>query len=150
MEAMTIEKPLEPAIQIRQCIISHLRARAQDFSLPVLPEQIRGQLDVSGAPKGAWGVIVSADDLGDHAGNTGRILVDIRPRIAIYSHLDEDADGTICDRVATDVMTIMDEIQYDMQGWMVVWNGNWTLTDSAISDTFRQKIMTATIPIVKQ
>ena len=147
---MSCEKPMNPAIQIRQCIVEYLKARSQDFSLPVLPENIRGTLDISGAPKGAWGIIVSAEDMGDHAGNTGRVLVDIRPRITIYSHLEEDLDGTLCDRVASDVMTIMQSIEYEMQGWMVAWNGNWTLADSSMSDSFRQKTMTALIPIVKQ
>lgn len=139
-----------PALQIRNCIVDFLRLEAGAFSLPVLPDQIRGMLDLSGTPKGLYGITVSAEDLGDHAGNTGRILVDIKPSITIWSHLEEDADGYDCNTLVSDVLAIMQDITYGLDGWNVAWNGNWTVSDTGITDSFRQVVLTATIPIIRQ
>ncbi|MBO4513519.1 MAG: hypothetical protein J5746_12215 [Victivallales bacterium] len=139
-----------PAIQIREAITAHLRSRAQQFTLPVTPDQIRGTLDLSGTPRGFYGIVIAAEDLGDHAGNTGRVLVDIRPSITVFSHLEEDLDGQTCDTLTTDILNLMQSITYTLNGWQVAWRGNWTITDTAINDSFRQNILTATIPIVKQ
>ena len=150
MNTAACGKKLAPATQIRNAIVDHLRAEAQSFSLPALPEQIRGKLDVSGAPKGAWGIVVSAADLGDHGGNTGRVLVDIQPKITVFSHLEEDVDGSICDAISADVLELIQGIQYSLEGWYVAWNGNWTITEVTMTDSFRQVTLISTIPIVKQ
>jgi hypothetical protein len=139
-----------PAIQIRDAITAHLRGRAQDFSLPVLPDQVRGTLDLSGTPKGLYGIVIAAEDMGDHAGNSGRILVDIRPSITVFSHLEEDLDGQQCDTLTSDILRIMQEITYDLDGWAVAWNGNWQVANTQMGDSFRQNTLTATIPIVRQ
>jgi hypothetical protein len=138
-----------PAVQIRDAITDHLRTRAQEFTLQVAPEQIRGILDLSGSPRGVYGIVVSAEDLGDHAGNTGRVLVDIRPSITVFSHLEEDMDGSTCDTLATDALDIMQSIAYQLEGWQVAWNGNWTMSGTTMNDSYRQVTLAATIPIMR-
>ena len=138
-----------PAIQIRDAITAYLRGRAQEFSLPVLPDQVRGTLDLSGTPKGLYGIVIAAEDMGDHAGNTGRVLVDIRPSITVFSHLEEDMDGAQCDTLATDALDIMQSIAYQLEGWQVAWNGNWAVSGTTMSDSFRQVTLSATIPIMR-
>lgn len=139
-----------PAIQIRDAIVRHLRGMVGSYSLPIPVTQIRGTLDLSGTPKDAWGITVGAEDMGDHAGNTGRVLVDIRPTITCFSHLEEDIDGALCDGLASDTLEIMRSIAYTLDGWYVAWTGNWTITDTIMDSSFRQVILSATLPIVRQ
>lgn len=139
-----------PAIQIRDAITAHLRTKAADFNLQVQPDQIRGTLDLSGTPKGLYGIVIAAEDMGDHAGNTGRVLVDIKPTITVFSHLEEDIDGQQCDTLTTDILAAMQGITYNLEGWAVAWNGNWQVTSTSINQSFRQNVLTATIPIVRQ
>ena len=136
-----------PATQIKEAIVAHLRGMIGSYTLPIPETQIRGILDLSGTPKDAYGITVGAEDLGDHAGNTGRILVDIRPTITVFSHLDEDQDGSLCDSLATDTLAIMQTISYSLDGWKVYWNGNWSITDTAMDSSFRQMVLSATLPI---
>jgi hypothetical protein len=139
-----------PATQIKEAIVAHLRGMIASYTMPIPETQIRGLLDLSGTPKDAYGITVGAEDLGDHAGNTGRILVDIRPNIVVFSHLDEDPDGSLCDALAADTLAIMQSIQYCLDGWVVAWNGNWQLTDTQMDNSFRQITLNATLPIVRQ
>jgi len=139
-----------PATQIKDAIVAHLRGMTGSFSLPIPETQIRGILDLSGTPKDVYGITVNAEDLGDHAGNTGRVLVDIKPTITVFSHLDEDQEGTLCDSLASDTLTIMQSIKYSLDGWLVAWNGNWQVADTSMDNSFRQTVLTATLPIVKQ
>lgn len=144
-----------PAIQIKEQIVEHLKSHAgsaseSGFSIDVPEDQIRGILDLSGAPKGLFGITVSAEDQGDWAGNTGRILVSIKPSITIFTHLDEDLDGALCDSLVSDVLTIMQSMVYDLEGWNVAWNGNWQVTDTAMDTSFRQAVLTAVLPITKR
>ena len=139
-----------PAIQIRDAIVQHLRGMSYAFSLPVAAEQIRGTLDLSGELKGLYGVTVAAEDGGDWAGNTNRTLVSIRPRITVFTHLEDDVDGVQCDVLTTDLLNFMQQISYTLEGWQVAWNGNWQISSTGVYDSFRQNILTATIPIVKQ
>ena len=136
-----------PATQIKEAIVAHLKGMIASYSLPIPETQIRGLLDLSGTPKEAYGITVGAEDLGDHAGNTGRVLVDIKPTITVFSHLDEDPDGSLCDSLTADTLAIMQTIQYKLDGWKVYWNGNWSITDTAMDNSFRQMILSATLPI---
>ena len=139
-----------PAEQVKEAIVKHLQSQAMAFSLPVVPDQIRGMLDLSGTPKGVYGITVSAEDGGDWAGNTGRVLISIKPSIIVFSHLEEDLDGTICQQVITDVLSIMQGIKYSLEGWQVAWNGNWTVSETTMTDSFRQTTLSATLPLVRQ
>ena len=139
-----------PAVQIRDAIVRHLRGMIGAYALPIPETQIRGTLDLSGTPKEAYGITVSAEDMGDHAGNTGRVLVDIQPRITVFSHLDEDVDGTLCDSLASDTLEIMQSITYALDGWYVAWRGNWSITETTVDNAFRQVVLSATLPMVKQ
>ena len=141
---------MAPAQQIRQAIIDHLKGNVALFSLPIPTEQIRGVLDVSGTPKETYGIIVSANDLGNHSGFVGRVLVDIQAQISIYTHLNDDAEGKLADALASDVLDIMQSISYTLDGWCVSYNGNWMQTDASMMDSFRQLTLSATIPIQKQ
>lgn len=139
-----------PAVQIKEGIVEHLRSFAgsdDGYSIDIPDTQIRGVLDVSGTPKDIYGITVSAEDLGDHAGNTGRILVDIKPTITVFTHIEEDADGSLCDALASDVLSIMQSMSYSLDGWMVAWNGNWAVTDTVMDNAFRQMVLSTTIPI---
>lgn len=139
-----------PAVQIKEAIVAHLKGMIGSYSLPIPEEQIRGILDLSGTPKDIYGITISAEDLGDHAGNTGRRLVDIKPSIVVFSHLDEDIDGTLCDALTSDTLSIMQSIQYHLEGWYVAWNGNWQIENTTMDNSFRQTVLSATLPIVKQ
>lgn len=136
-----------PAVQIKEAIVAHLRGMIGSYSLPIPETQIRGLLDLSGTPKDVYGITVSAEDLGDHAGNTGRILVDIKPTITVFSHLDDDLDGALCDALVSDTLTIMQSIQYHLDGWHVYWTGNWSVADTAMDASFRQVVLSTSIPI---
>lgn len=138
-----------PATQIKEAIVAHLKGMIGSYSLPIPETQIRGILDLSGTPKDVYGITISAEDLGDHAGNTGRILVDIKPTITVFSHLDEDADGALCDALTSDTLDIMQSIQYRLDGWHVAWCGNWRVTDTMMDNSFRQVVLSATLPIVR-
>lgn len=138
---------MAPAYQIRQEILRHLHGAVGSFSLPIPIEQIRGILDASGTPKETFGILVSVTDLGDHAGCTGRILVDVQPQILVYTHINDDPDGSLADSLATDVLNIMPSIQYGLDGWLVSYNGNWTATDAVMMDNFRQITLSAQIPL---
>ena len=140
---------LAPAMQIREQIIEHLKGNVAMFSLPIPTEQIRAVLDVSGTPKDTYGVIVSASDLGDHSGFVGRVLVDIQAQLTIYTHINDDPEGRLADALASDVLNIMQGIQYTLDGWAVSYNGTWSETDASMMDAFRQITLTATIPIQK-
>lgn len=139
-----------PAVQIREAIVAHLRGMIGSYSLPIPETQIRGILDLTGTPKEAYGITISAEDLGDHAGNTGRRLVDIKPTVTVFSHLDEDADGVLCDALASDTLEILESIVYALDGWYVAWNGNWQIADTTMNGAFRTVVLTATLPIVRQ
>ena len=139
-----------PAIQIREAIVRHLRGMIGSYTLPIPVTQIRGTLDLSGTPKDAYGIPVGAEDMGDPAGNPGRVLVDIRPSITCFSHLEEDMDGALCDCLASDTLELMRSIQYALDGWYVAWAGSWTITDTIMDSSFRQVVLSATLPIVRQ
>lgn len=138
---------IAPATQIKNAIVAHLRGAVNSYTLPIPETQIRGILDLSGTPKDVYGITVSTEDLGDHAGNTGRILVDIKATITVFSHLDEDVDGSLCDSLTSDTLDIMQGITYNLDGWVSYWNGNWSVTDTMMDNSFRQNVLTATIPI---
>jgi hypothetical protein len=76
--------------------------------------------------------------------------VDIQPRITVFSHLDEDVDGSLCDSLASDTLEIMQSIAYQLDGWYVAWNGNWQIADTTMDGAFRTVVLTATLPIVRQ
>ena len=136
-----------PAVQIKEALVDYLRNVCGDFTLPIPQEQVRGILDLTGTQKDAYGIIVNCSDLGDHAGNTGRILVDCRPEICVYTHLNEDASGELLDALVADVLDAMVGVQYHLEGWKVCWNGNWQITDTNVEGAYRQSILSATLPL---
>ncbi len=138
---------IAPATQIKNAIVAHLRGAVNSYTLPIPETQIRGILDLSGTPRDIYGITVSTEDLGDHAGNTGRILVDVKATITIFSHLDEDVDGSLCDSLTSDTLQIMQSITYKLDDWVVYWNGNWQVTDTVMDNSFRQNVLSTTIPI---
>lgn len=138
---------IAPATQIKNAIVAHLRGAVNSYTLPIPETQIRGILDLSGTPKDVYGITVNVEDLGDHAGNTGRILVDVKATITVFSHLDEDVDGSLCDSLTSDTLQIMQSITYKLDDWVVYWNGNWQVTDTVMDNSFRQNVLSTIIPI---
>lgn len=143
-----MEMRLSPAAQVKSIIINYLRGVCGDFSLPIESTMIRGMLDASGELKQAWGILVACEDLGDHAGNTNRILVDVRPSITVYTHINEDAEGTLAESLATEVQFYITSCNYaELEGWECNWVGNWTISDMAMDGSYRQITLEATLPL---
>lgn len=139
---------VEPARQVREAIVAHLRGLCGGFSNPIPPEQIRGMLDLSGSPRDGYGIIVSCADLGEHWGrNNGGVLIDVQPRIAVFTHLNDDADGSLCGALVSDVLGAMRSMRYELDGWRVMWTGNWTAGEPVMMDSFRQSELSATLPL---
>ena len=139
-----------PAIQIKEAIVAHLQGEVGSYTLPIPSTQIRGILDLSGTPKDAYGITVSAVDEGDWNGAHERILIRITPTITVFTHLEEDQDGSLADSLVTDTLSIMQSIQYDLDGYYVASNGNWSVTDTQMDASFRQITLSAVLPIVRQ
>lgn len=140
---------IAPATQVKNAIVAHLRGAVASYTLPIPETQIRGILDVTGTPKDVYGITVNVEDEGDWAGNTNRILVRIHPTITVFSHIDEDPDGSLCDSLTSDTLQIMQDIQYGLDGWIVSWNGAWAVTDTVMDSSFRQNVLSAILPINK-
>lgn len=139
---------MAPAIQAKRQIVEFLRLNAGGFSLPIPSEQIRAVLDVTAPDRDAYGIVVGCEDLGDHDGwNTGRVLVDVRPSVTIYTHIDEDADGTLCDALASDALALMPSMQYTFDGWLCHYGGNWTAGDVQMDGAYRTIQLAATLPL---
>lgn len=139
---------VEPGRQVKEAIIAHLKGLCGSFSNPIPETQIRGMLDLSGAPRDAYGIIVSCADLGEHWGrNNGGVLIDVQPRIAVFTHLNDDADGSLCGALVSDVLAALRTMEYHLDGWKVMWTGNWTAGEPAMMDSFRQCELSATLPL---
>lgn len=137
-----------PAAQVKQFIIRHLRGVCGGFSLPLPTEQVRGVLDVTGTPKDAWGIVVDCEDLGDHGGmDTGRVLVDVRPTLTVYTHIDEDADGIMCDSLAAEALESVRTLAYSLSGWLCHYSGLWTASGPAMNGAYRVIELAATLPL---
>ena len=147
---MILASTIDPCQQIRQAIIAHLRGLCGGFARPIPQTQIRGILDLSGEPKDSAGIIVSCDHLGQHGGGDqkGR-LIDVSPRIVVFSHLNDDSDGSICNALVNDVLVAMQSMTYTLTGWLVKWGGNWTFSDVRMDSSYRQVELAATLPLVK-
>lgn len=139
-----------PATQIKNAIVAHLQGMVGSYTLPIPSTQIRGILDLSGTPKDAYGITVSAVDEGDWNGAHERILIRITPTITVFTHLDEDIDGSLADSLVTDTLSIMQSIQYDLDGYYVASKGNWSVTDTQMDASFRQITLSAVLPVVRQ
>lgn len=139
-----------PAIQIKEAIVAHLQGMIGSYTLPIPSTQIRGILDLSGTPKDAYGITVSATDEGDWNGAHERILIRIVPSITVFTHLEEDQDGSLADSLVTDTLSIMQSIQYNLEGYYVASKGNWSVTDTQMDNSFRQITLSAVLPIVRQ
>lgn len=139
-----------PEIQIKEALVAHLRGMCGGWSNPLPEEQIRGILDVSGTPKDAYGVVVACDNLGEHWGaNNHGILIDVRPRIVIYTHINEDADGSLCSALVSDALMSIVRMRYSLDGWQVAWTGNWQAGEVAMVESYRQCELSATLPLVR-
>ena len=119
----------DPARQVQQALINEMRLRPP---CGIDPSQIRAKLDTSGEMKGFSGITVSVSDLGGHDGLPGRILVDVKVRVMVWTHVDEDKDGSLCDDLASETMRLMptlndnndDWILPPLDGWAVRFPGN--------------------------
>ena len=148
--AGSIQMRLSPEAQIKNAIIRHLHGVCGGFSNPIPVEQIRGILDVSGTPKDSYGIVVACDNLGEHWGaNNGGVLIDVKPRIMVFTHINDDSDGTLCGALVSDVLEAMRGITYSLDGWHVAWGGNWSAGEPAMQESFRQSELSATIPLVR-
>ncbi|MBQ7177545.1 MAG: hypothetical protein IJS08_09030 [Victivallales bacterium] len=134
---------MNPAIQIRDSIITRL----QDELRALLPSgQIRGQLDVSGEPRGDRGLVVSCEDLGGHGGMPGRILVDVKANITAFTHLEEDQAGAKLDELVSEVITAVEGLHYSLFGWAVGFPGVWQSAPYEImANSFRACTISATL-----
>lgn len=139
-----------PALQVKEAIVAHLQGRIGDYTLPIPSTQIRGILDVSGTPRDAYGITVGAEDQGDWNGAMERILIRIQPTITVFSHIEEDPDGSQADSLAGDTLEIMRTMEYNLDGYVVASNGNWAITDVQMDNAFRQLTLSAVLPIIRQ
>ena len=104
----------DPASQIQQALVDEMRLRPPRG---IDPQQIRSSLDMSGQLKGFMGVTVSASDLGGHDGMPGRILADVKVRVMVWTHVDEDMDGSLCDGLASDVRRLLPTLNDNGDDW---------------------------------
>lgn len=142
----------DPARQIQQALITEMRLRPP---CGIDPQQIRAKLDTSGELKGFSGITVSVSDLGGHDGLPGRILVDVKVRVTIWTHVDEDMDGSLCDDLASDARRLMptlndtgeDWILPPLDGWAVRFPGTIAVGEPELSDdgAYRIKEITTTM-----
>ena len=148
---MILAEYIDPCQQIRHAIIRHLQGLCGGFARPLPQTQIRGVLDVSGDPKDSAGIVVGCDNAGEHWGANNRgILIDVSPRIVCFSHINEDADGSICNALVSDVANAIRSIHYDgLLGWEVKWNGNWMIGEYTMDGSYRQCEMSARLPLVR-
>lgn len=148
---MILATYIDPCQQIRSAIIAHLQGLCNGFARPLPQTQIRAMLDVSGDPKDACGIVVACENKGEHWGaNNHGVLIDVEPRICVFSHINEDTDGAICNALVSDAMNAMRSIAYHLDGWHVAWNGNWTISEATVDGSYRQCELSATLPLVRQ
>lgn len=136
-----------PSKEVAEAIVAFLRARAASMGIP--EDQIRERLDMSGQPKELAGITVAVEDRGDHPGCVGRILVDVQPSITCWSHLNDDADGSLCANMAGSVMAAMQEVDYHLPDWRVAFPGVWSQTAPTSTEQFRAITLNATLPLVR-
>lgn len=141
-----------PAIEVRDAILSMLAAAGDLSDLPA--GSIRAKLDVSGVPRGPASVIVSARDLGNHAGIPGRILVDVQAIVQIMTHLDEDMSGALADSLMSAAMAALGgatAASYSLNGWKVGYPGQWASDEPYIDSdgVFRVCRLSATLFLQK-
>ena len=106
-----------PATQFNNTLITHLQTALSD---DLEAGQIRGRLDVSGDdPRGIIGIVCSTVDSGSHSGTVGRQLIDLSTTITIYTHLDEDADGTNFEGIVEKVITALETFSPSVTGWEI-------------------------------
>ncbi len=150
MTETTAIKParVTPSRQVREAIVAYLQGVCGGWSNPIPQTQIRGLLDLSGTPKDAYGVIVACDDLGEHGGrNNNGVLIDVKPRVLVFTHLNEDADGSLCAALVSDVLESLRALEYDLDGWHVAWNGNWAATPPVMDGSYRQCELSSWLPL---
>ena len=73
--------------------------------------------------------------------------MDVRPSVTIYTHIDEDADGSLCDALASDALALMPTMQYAFDGWICHYSGNWTAGDVQMDGAYRTIQLAATLPL---
>lgn len=147
---MILADEIDPCQQVRHAIVRHLRGLCGGFARPIPETQVRGILDVSGEPKDSAGVVVACADLGEHWGASNRrILVDVNPRVVVFTHINEDADGSVCNALVSDVRQALQGLDYSLDGWRVAWVGNWTTGEYTLDGSFRQCELSATMPLQK-
>ena len=74
----------------------------------------------------------------------------MKPRVVVFTHINEDSDGSLCDALVSDVLDAMRRIEYELDGWHVAWGGNWSAGECVMEESFRQSVLSATMPLVRQ
>lgn len=142
--ALTTENP---AHEVCVEIVKFLRNLAPALGLD--EGQIREVLDVSGQPKDLAGITVGVADKGDHPGCVGRVLVDVEPTVTIWTHINDDADGSLCNTIAGAVLADITSITYNCPSWKVAFKGSWSMTAPTAAEAYRAIRITATLPLVR-
>lgn len=133
-EPRKIPEPLmtnSPATQLREHIIDYLNKNQPE--LPLLEGKVRALFDVSGdKPMGDTGIVVSCEDLGGHNGLPGRLLVDVRVNVRVFTQMDEDDTGVMLDNLESDTMNLLAAMpDPDLKDWIVRFQGSWTASEPA-------------------
>ena len=148
-EPRRIPEPLasiSPATQLREHIIHYLNVNQPE--MPLLAGKVRKLWDVSGdMPQGNTGIVVSCEDLGGHNGMPGRLLVDVRVNIRIFTNLDEDDTGVLLDNLESETMRLLAGMQDpDLKDWIVRFQGSWTITEPTNPrDNMRCQVISTTM-----
>lgn len=137
-----------PAQEITVALVNYLRSLAP--SLGIDERQIREIYDLSGQQKELAGISVAVIDKGDHPGNVGRILVDCDVTVTAWTHLNDDADGSLCHSLAGGILFAVQSITYDLPSWKVAFKGSWQMSSPTAADTYRAIQLKATLPLVRK
>lgn len=139
-----------PSIQIAHRLVDILRESGVDFDIP--EESIRTMLDVTGTPVSDSGITVSATHDGNHGGAAGvdYPLQDVTVTVHIYTHIDTDADGGLCDRLSNQAMSALrSSSMVELDGWLIDGVSGWRYGSLAMSESYRVVDLTATYYLEK-
>lgn len=122
----------EPSQQIQLALIHEMRLRPP---CGIDPQQIRAKLDTSGELKGFCGITVSVSDLGGHNGLPGRVLIDVRVRVTIWTHVDEDHDGSLCDNLSSEARKLLPMLNENGNDWTLPPLDGWAVRFPGVIQT---------------
>ncbi len=146
---MNIIPPLttdSPAIQLREHVINYLNNNQPET--PLVTGKVRALWDVSGdLPKGDTGIVVSCEDLGGHNGMPGRLLVDVKVNVRVFTNMDEDDTGILLDNLESETMRLLAAMPApDLKDWIVRFQGSWRASEPMNPQgSMRCQILTTTM-----